>query len=526
MPEIAEPSRLTRRTVGGFGWMAVGKGGQMVLQLIVVAILARLVAPSDFGVIAAALVIVAALTIVSEFGLGPALIQRDIITPTHIRAAFWFNIAVSVALWAAATATRSWLAAAMGLPEVATILPYAALAFVISNLSLGEFLLLRRLEFKKVALVELAAYGIGYGVIAVTLSVLGYGVWALVVGHLGLAAAKTVGLWILAPHPVCPVLRWRPLRELLGYGGGQVLAKSGHFVATQIDNVVVARVLGATALGFYSRSYQFMTLPGVLFGQIVDRVLFPAMSSIKQDRERLTSAYLRGVEVVIFGAVPVAAAAVVLADELIAVLLGPRWEPALAAFQVLAVGIPLRPGYRLSDGQAAAAGAVYRRAWRQAVFAVLVGVGAYIGHRWGLRGVAIGVVLALLVNYVLMAQLTVSLLQLRWRSLVVAHGPGFVLAALVTGPILGAAAALRELGAPAFVVLAGSAAAGAAAAGVGCRLRGKFRALVPLDHGIRTLIGALTAGRARRGQVAAAIASPQVPRSSLVPAAPPAPERQ
>jgi PST family polysaccharide transporter len=184
------------------------------------------------------------------------------------------------------------------------------------------------------------------------------------------------------------------------------------------------------------------------------------MARVQDDARRLTSGYLQGTAIVALVTLPAGVVAAVLAPELVAVAFGNRWEALVPPFQVLALGMMFRTSYRMSDSLSRATGRVYRRAWRQALYALLVFLGAWIGQRHGLVGVAVGVLGALFVNYLLMAQLGLSVLRIHWLSFARVQLPALWLTMLVGAFTLATMAGTRHLALPPLVgLLAGMAAA-------------------------------------------------------------------
>jgi O-antigen/teichoic acid export membrane protein len=184
-------------------------------------------------------------------------------------------------------------------------------------------------------------------------------------------------------------------------------------------------------------------------------VLFPAMAKVQDDAARLAAAYRRGVAIIALLVLPPSALALLAASEVVRVVLGPRWADAVGPFQVLALGMLFRTSYKMSDSLARSAGAVYRRAWRQIVYAALVIAGAWLGKGWGATGVACGVLAAVTVNFASMAQLSLAVTRMGWADFARAHLPAAVLTAAVLPPAWIAAAAARHAALPApFVVAA------------------------------------------------------------------------
>lgn len=250
-------------------------------------------------------------------------------------------------------------------------------------------------------------------------------------------------------------------RDLLNYGAAFSLGKVGHFAATQGDNFIVARFLGVADLAFYSRAFQFVTLPANLLGGALDRVMFPVMGSIQDNPSRMTKAYMRSIAVAAMVMLPLSIALAIAAPELIVIALGPPWTPVVLPFQILVCSLVFRTSSRLSDSLARASGIVYQRAWRQWIYAVAVVIGAYIGRTQGLVGVSIGTVMATVLNFVLMLRLSVRWLGIPWPMVVQVYARHFAMALGMTVVTIAAADVARQWGLPdPVVILAIAAAAG------------------------------------------------------------------
>ncbi len=421
---------LTHSTLDGMLWTGGGKAARAVLQILVLAVLSRLVSPADFGVVSAALVVVGFSQIFSRMGLGPALVQRPTLEPRHLRAAFTASVLTAfgfaLALWISAPA----IAAFYRIPRVEPVLRALAWMFPLSGLSVvAESLMQRELRFRWLAQREVASYFLGYGIVGIGLAYAGWGVWALVWANLVQTGVNTVLLLIGHPPSFSLWPDRQSVRDLTYFGGGFTIGRVANYLAVQGDNLVTGRWLGASALGVYSRAYQLMAVPSVLFGDVLDNVLFPSLSRLQDDKARLGSAYVRGVSLIALLMLPTSVFLVVLAPELIRVVLGPKWEAVVGPFQVLGAGMLFRTSYKMSDSLARATGAVYRRAWRQALYAGMVIGGALIGQRAGVTGVAVAVSLALGINFVMMAHLSLQVCEIGWGRFLRAHLPAAALAA-------------------------------------------------------------------------------------------------
>jgi PST family polysaccharide transporter len=424
MPADLPKEELTKSTLSGFAWQYASFISQALLQLIVLAVLARLLSPEDFGVIGIAMIFVGFAALFSQLGVGPALIQRSELTPVHIRVGFTLSILLSLVLTLILMVISPWTARFLQNDKVTEVLYIVSLNFLFAGFGVvAESQLKRNLKFKRLMWASVGSYLFGYALIGITLAWLGYGVWALVAATLGQSLINSALLLILCPHPVIPSLARREMRELLFFGGGFTLARFLNYSANQGDYFVVGRMMGPEALGLYSRAYQLMMLPAKYFGQVLSVVLFPVMSKIQDEKRQLTKTYLSGIAMVALVSAPLGALMVATASEIVEVVLGPKWSDAVIPFQILALGVVARGSYKIDDALARALGVMYQRSVRDAIYAAAVVIGSVIGLRWGLPGVAVGVLVAVVINYVLALRMSVSLLDCPWPQVIKALSP-------------------------------------------------------------------------------------------------------
>lgn len=431
-PDEPKARRLTETTIAGLGWSSLAMGAQAIIQMIALIVLARLLAPEEFGVYAAALIVGNFCTLFSELGVGPAIVQRPVLEARHVRSGFTLSVILGIAAAVAVAAGADSIAGFFQIPSLADVVRLMAIGFPLQGFSsVAQSLALRSFQFRNVALLEAGAFALGFVVVAPVFIVMDFGVYALVAAYLTQHVVRAIGLILLQPHEKAPMLQRQALGELLYFGAGFTLARLGNAFAGQADNLVVGRWLGPAALGLYAHAYQLMASPAMLFGQLLDRVLFPTMARVQGDTARLSRAYRSGVFACATVMGPVGAVVAILSPEIVLVLLGPRWADVAVPMQILACGILFRTSYKISDTVVRATGAVYARAWRQGIFAAAVFFAALIGQNWGLQGVAFGVVAALGLNFMMMAQLSLRLIGMRWTDFARAHLPGVALTAAV-----------------------------------------------------------------------------------------------
>lgn len=425
---MAQEKKLTDRTLAGFLWMITGSGIQVFLKIGVLAILARLVGPAEFGIVGMAVIAIEFSKMFTQMGVGPAIVQRKELENRHLHTGFTLSVLMGTLFGGLLFLGSPLLETFFRMPGLAEVLKVVSLIFVIDSLTLiGQALLQRNMKFKVIAGVEVISYAVGYGAVGITLGYLGYGKWALVFALLAQSVLHAALIVFIQPYPKKPFIERQAFKELLHFGGGFTLARIGNYIALQGDNLVIGRMLGPAALGIYGRAYQFMVMPATLFGTALDHALFPAMAKVQDDKPRLGKAYLTGVGFIALAGIPLCVLLVFLAPEIVLVVLGPKWTEVILPFQILACSLLFRMSYKISDSLARATGAVYQRAWRQLIYAGLVVLGSYIGQFWGLYGVAAGVAGSLICNFLLMAHLSQKLTGFNWLALAKVHGNGLLL---------------------------------------------------------------------------------------------------
>jgi O-antigen/teichoic acid export membrane protein len=299
-----------------------------------------------------------------------------------------------------------------------------ALVFVADGVSMvSDCLLNRRMAFKQIMIAENVGYILGNVILGISLAFAGFGVWALALSMLTSRVVRAAILLRCAPHPLMRFdFGFGEAVSLLKQGLGFSLSRIFSFMALQGDNFVVGRTLGVDALGMYTRGYQLMTLPATYLGQVLERVLFPAMSQKQDSVTKLKAVYCASLELVCLTAMPMSVAMGLLAPEIVEGVFGTKWGALIPVLEILAFGVFFRTAYKCSDTLVRSKGAPYELALRQLLYTIFIVVGAYIGSTVdGLPGVSVAVVLAVLANYIIMSKLGAGFVGLSFADFVRAH---------------------------------------------------------------------------------------------------------
>jgi PST family polysaccharide transporter len=421
--------------------------------------MARLLTPEAFGVVAIAQTILSFAEVLQQMGLGSALVQTDRLSRKMERSAVSLVLFSSTILIGIIYVSRDMLSDWFQTPELSSIMPIMLATFLLTAANNPSIMLLNReMRFRALAVMQLGTYLIGYGAVAIVLAYLGYSYWSLV-----WASFVQAVLYFVAVHwlrPVWPTLKpdWGDLKPLLNFGGGMLLSQIFNNIARRGDNLVIAATLGTAPLGHYSRAYGLMDLGNQLFGTVLYKVLFPAFSEKRRagigDAGRLSAFLLSHLYVAILVS-PAAALAVLLAPEIVGVLLGPQWFLAGEVLRVLGAAMYFRLAYKVSGAFTAAEGAVYWGAAIQSVYAGLAVLGAWIGARYGLVEVAVGVTIALLVQHLMLAGLATKVCGSTWRQFASATLPPVCASVVAAIPVFFLHGSLVAAGAGTAATIAG-----------------------------------------------------------------------
>jgi O-antigen/teichoic acid export membrane protein len=464
----AQPAQrsLTGQAFRGLSWSFLGALGHAVLQFVAIAVLSRLVTVEEFGTAAAATVVAGLAVVLSQLGIGAAVVQARRLERADIASAFVLATALGLLLGALLIALAPLLGPIVGLPDDASYLQLLSIVLLLGAMSVvAQGLLQRQMRFRALALVDLVSYGIGFLGTAVTLAAAGFGAVSLIWGQIAQAAVSAVMYYALVRHEVRPrslPAMVRSGRRLFAFGSAWSLSQLGNWTATNGDNLVVTSMLGPASLGIYARAYQLLVQPANLIGSVADKVLFPAMSRIQDDHGRLSRAYVTANSLLAMLTLPASVLLFVLAPEIVAILLVPGWEAVALPLQIFAVVLLPRTAYKISGSLTRATGAVLGGAWRQWVYAGEVVLGCAIGSRWGINGVAVGASVAIVLHAATMLKFSARIERGLVARVLGAYAKSLPLAVAVAVVCWPLAAWLRE-STPAVLVALATAAAGAAA---------------------------------------------------------------
>jgi O-antigen/teichoic acid export membrane protein len=406
------------------------------LQLTQAIVLARLLAPDEFGVVSLLLLAVSFGQSFADMGTSNAIIQRRETAAEQLSSLFWLNIAAGLTLLGLVALGAPAAASFFAEPRLQTPLLLAALIFPVTAAGQLHFALMQReLRFGYLVVVDVTS--VSAGTIVTVATVLGgQGILAVVWGQLVTACVRALLLLAGGARDFLPSLRFRraDLSAYISFGLYQLGERVLGYFTWNADKILIGRLLGTQALGYYEIAYQLVIRPVSVLNPVVTRVAFPIFARIQNDNARLRQGYLEVIRVLAFVGMPLYLGMSAAAEPLVRALFGPGWEPAAAVLQVLALlglfytlGNPLG-SLLLAKGRADVGFWLHVAALIVYVFAV------FIGASWGISGVAVALVISsAFILFPLEVPIRRWLVGMRLGEYVNAFGPflGMALAASV-----------------------------------------------------------------------------------------------
>ena len=288
---------LRKKTVKGITWTIASQLARLIITLVVLAVLARLLSPKDFGLIAMVAVFSNFFALTNDMGLSSAIIQKRDVTEEDLSSAFWVNLLEGLAVTVIFLVLAPVIAGFYSKSVLKPIIMVLSMTFTIASLGMIQSALFsKRMDFRTLAIVEIVASALGGGV-AVAMAATGFGVWSLVSQSLAQTLVLATLLFVFSGWKPRLLLRWQPIKGLLGYGLPLMGFNFVNYFSRNLDNLLIGKYLGATQLGYYDVAYRSLLFPLSNVSAVIGRVMFPALSHLDDDKARVRAAYIRATRV-------------------------------------------------------------------------------------------------------------------------------------------------------------------------------------------------------------------------------------
>lgn len=339
---MAEQS-LKDKTVKGVGWSAIDNVAQYVVSFVVSIVLARLLSPDDYGLIGIIAIFTTICTALIDGGFGDALIRKKDVTADDYNTAFIVNLGISIFLYAVIFVGSPLIASFFGRDELIALTRVSSLGIIIGALSLVQLKrLTKRIDFKSQTKITVIA-SVTSGAVGIIMAFLGCGVWSLVAQGLVSQALRTVLLWFY--NKWAPSLKFSKssFKELFGFGWKMLLTGLLDSVWKELYQVVVGKFYSPATLGQYTRAKQFSMLFSKNLTSVIQRVTFPVLSNIQDEKERMVSAYRRIIKTTMFITVICMFSLGAVSEPLLYCLIGPKWHEAAVYLPLICITGSLYP---------------------------------------------------------------------------------------------------------------------------------------------------------------------------------------
>lgn len=426
---------LKNKTVKGVAWTSLDQVTALTLGFIFEVILARLLSPSDYGLLAMIAVFNAvALTFVNS-GFGSALVRKPDMTDNDTTTAFYFNIIVGVVSAAVLCLIAPYVALFYDKPILESLLRAESLILIILSFSVVQFSQLSRtLDFKSKMIVNLTAQIIA-GIVSIVAAYRGFGVWSLVLKHIVNSLITVVMLWVMSP--------WRPrgkwdkmsLKYLWGYGSKLLASGVLNTVFSNIYPIIIGKFFSAAELGYYGRAKGYAGLPSHGLTTVLQQVTFPVLSKIQGETERLSDSYRRMLRFSVFVLFPVMIGMAALAYPLVVTLVTEKWAPCVPYLQVICFASMWYPVHAINLNLLQVKGRSDLFLKLEIIKKAIVLVAVFVCVPFGVMGICVGAIFTSLISLVINTYYTGKLINVGFFRQMRDMTPTLI-ASLVTGAVV------------------------------------------------------------------------------------------
>lgn len=369
-------------------WSGMSQYGRQALQLLTTIILARLLQPSDFGLISMAMVVIVFLNLIKDLGISSAIIQKIDLSENSLSSIYWFNIVFGIVLMVCLFGFAPHISIFYNEVRLVPILRILSFSFLISSIgTVFQAIFERNLNFHHLAKIELGG-ALGGALLGINFAWNGWGVWSLVFQHLVTAFITTILLYYFSSWRPRFIFHWDDIRAVSHYGLNFTGFQIFNYFSRNFDYLLIGKYLGAQNLGYYTLAYQIVFLPIQNITGVINRVMFPVYSQFQNDNRAFREVYLKVTTTVALITFPLILSLMIISKPLILTLLGEKWTPSILILIILApIGMLQTIGSTVGSIYLTKGRTDWMFKWGMAS-SILIVISFLIGVRWGIIGVA------------------------------------------------------------------------------------------------------------------------------------------
>ncbi len=415
---ISSEGSLKHKVFKGTFWVFSAKISNVALGFIRTIVLARVLAPADFGLFGLAMLTIGALEAFSQTGVQQALIQKQEKTENYLDAAWTLQVLRGFGIGTMLLAGSFWAGTFFNEVRVVSIIQVLAISEIMKGfINIGVVYFEKELAFHKQFIYQLSA-SIADISVSVFAAIMMRSVWALVLGILAKSIIQLTMSYMLHGYRPKIMFDKEKILTLINYGKWIMGVSVLVFIGSQGDDLFVGKAVGVVALGFYQMAYNFSQLPSIQFTNVINGVAFPTYSQVQGDLERLRNAYFKISGLTTMFSIPFAAGLGLFAHEFTFIFLGEKWLPIVNSIQILALAALIKS--IISTGSALFYGVGKPRLEfnMQAIRAFIILISIYpLASTFGIEGAAVTVLLSAVGMFILWMIQTSSVLKIQYQKL-------------------------------------------------------------------------------------------------------------
>ena len=409
---------LKQKAVTGVKWSGISTTIITVLHFITLAVLARILSPSDFGLMGMIMVVIGFMQAFADMGLSNAIIQRRIVPESHLSSFFWINVVSGVVICVCLISMREIAVIYFKESSLSNYLTIAAFIFLVTpGCQIFRTILKKELEFKILSKVDISGM-FAYSLSSICLALAKFGVLSLIFGQLCRSLCSVSILFFIFRKTWLPRFHFsfREIKSYLSFSAFQMGEKAVNFLSANIDYIIIGRFLGPVALGFYTLAYQIVIFPLNKINPIITEVSFPVFSRIQEDNYRIKKGYLKTINYISVLSFPMLIGMFGVAPEFILLVYGEKWKPTIIILQILCfVGLYKSLVNPVGSILLAKGKADIGFYWN--VFAVImISIAVVIGINWGIVGVAVAILILHVPLFFIIQRIVNGLIDLKFKQ--------------------------------------------------------------------------------------------------------------
>lgn len=343
-----EESSLKQKAITGVKWTFLDQAGSLGISFVVGIVLARLLQPSEYGLLGMVTVFTAIATVFTDSGFGQAMVRKTDLTEEDKLTAFWFSCGMGILVYIALFISAPWVSVFYKEPQLTDILRITSIPILFSGLlTIPNMIFTREINFKVTTKISFSR-AILSGMVGIYMAIMGYGVWALIVQGLVSYTIEVIMFNYYCRWKIKFIFKKKSFHYLWGFGSKMLASNILNTAYNNLYQIVIGKFYSSTDLGQYQRGQSYSGLFSNTLTQVVQRVSFPTLSKMQDDTERLKYGYRKIIKMSMLVSCLGSMALAAMAKPLIVILIGEKWLPAAEYLQIICLGALLYPVHAIN----------------------------------------------------------------------------------------------------------------------------------------------------------------------------------